>query len=160
VAFSNDGRHLASADRGNAVRLWDVETGAEKRVLQGFLGPAFDVQFDSTGHWLVATDDLSLRLWDLKSNAEPLKLYGHSNNVDRPAFSPDGQRIASPSHDRTIKLWDVASGQEVLTLRGHTSAVFAVAFSPDGQRLASASLDGSVRIWDATPLPECTTPAN
>jgi WD40 repeat protein/tRNA A-37 threonylcarbamoyl transferase component Bud32 len=160
LAFNNDGALLASADRGNAVHLWDVETGAQRRVLEGFLGPAFDVQFDPTGHWLLATDDLSLRLWDLNSTAESRWLYGHSNNVDRPAFSPDGQRIASPSQDRTIKLWDVASGQEVLTLRGHTAAVCAVAFSPDGQRLASASNDGSVRIWDATPLPEQTTPAN
>jgi WD40 repeat protein/tRNA A-37 threonylcarbamoyl transferase component Bud32 len=158
VAFSNDDTVLASADRGNTIRLWDVETGAEKRVLRGFLGTTLGVQFDPTGHWLLATDELSLRLWDVTGHGEPRRLYGHSNNVDHPAFSPDGQRIASPSHDRTIKLWDVSTGQEVLTLRGHTAAVFAVAFSPDGRRLASASLDGTVRIWDATPLPEPETP--
>ena len=55
------------------------------------------------------------------------------------AFSPDGQRLASASHDGTVKVWDAATGQETLTLKGHTGVVSSVAFSPDGKRLASAS---------------------
>jgi WD40 repeat protein len=71
--------------------------------------------------------------------------------VRSPAFSPDGLRLASASHDRTIKLWDVATGQEVLTFSGRTGHIDSVAFSPDGNRLASGHEDGTVKVWDATP---------
>jgi eukaryotic-like serine/threonine-protein kinase len=80
---------------------------------------------------------------------ERLRLKGHTNVVTGVAFSPDGKRIASASHDETLKLWDTANGQELLTLKGHTSAVAGVAFSPDGKLLASASHDKMVKIWDA-----------
>jgi WD40 repeat protein len=65
------------------------------------------------------------------------------------AFSPDGKRLASASHDQTVKVWDAATGQDALTLQGHTGFVVSVAFSPDGRRLASASLDKTVTVWDA-----------
>jgi WD40 repeat protein len=64
------------------------------------------------------------------------------------AFSPDGRRLASASHDNTVRVWDTASGQEVLTLHGHGQEVQSVAFSPDGRFLASAGRDGTVRLWD------------
>jgi hypothetical protein len=65
------------------------------------------------------------------------------------AFSLDGKRLASASHDETVKIWDASIGQELLTLKGHTNKVFSVAFSPDGKRLASASQDRTVKVWDA-----------
>jgi tetratricopeptide (TPR) repeat protein len=69
------------------------------------------------------------------------------------AFSPDGGRLASGSHDKTVKVWETATGKEVLALKAHDGPVTCVAFSPDGKRLASASADGTVKLWDATPLP-------
>jgi WD40 repeat protein len=66
------------------------------------------------------------------------------------AFSPDGKRLATRSHDRTVKLWDAGAGQEFLTLKGHSNFVWSVAFSPDGKRLATGSGDRTVRLWDAT----------
>jgi WD40 repeat protein/serine/threonine protein kinase len=73
---------------------------------------------------------------------------GHTNWVFGVAYSPDGQRLASASHDQTVKVWDVVSSRELRTLHGHSGLVNAVAFSPDGQRLASASHDQTVKLWD------------
>jgi WD40 repeat protein len=81
-------------------------------------------------------------------------LIGHTAEVWRMAFSPDGRRLATVCFDRTIKLWDVATGRELFTLLGHTSGVYSLAYSPDGLRIACWGFDGTVRIWDATPLPD------
>jgi WD40 repeat protein len=64
------------------------------------------------------------------------------------AFSPDGQTVASGSHDTTLRLWDVASWRSQRTLTGHTGSVSAVAFSPDGRTVVSGSSDGTLRLWE------------
>ena len=65
------------------------------------------------------------------------------------AFSPDGRRIVSGSHDKTVKVWDTATGQETMTLKGHAAGVSSAAFSPDGRRIVSASWDKTLKVWDA-----------
>ncbi|KAF5345507.1 hypothetical protein D9757_014304 [Collybiopsis confluens] len=65
------------------------------------------------------------------------------------AFSPDGSKIVSGSHDETVRIWDAVAGQQLAQLDGHTSGVTSVAFSPDGSKIVSGSYDETVRIWDA-----------
>jgi WD40 repeat protein len=76
----------------------------------------------------------------------------HNWIVTALAFSPDGKRLASASHDHSIKIWDTATGQETLSLHGHKSSVTSVWFSADGQRLISCDQAGEMRTWDAAPL--------
>ena len=75
-------------------------------------------------------------------------LSGHSQEINRIAWSPDGNRLASPSADMSVRIWDTQSGDCLGKLTGHTDAVNSVAWSPDGRLLASASSDGTIRIWD------------
>jgi WD40 repeat protein len=67
----------------------------------------------------------------------------------RPAFSPDGQRLASAVRDNTVKVWDAATGREIVGLKGDSQSVRAVVCSPDGKRLAGPAIDQTVKIWDA-----------
>jgi hypothetical protein len=153
VAFSPDGKLLASTGYDGLIRLSDVATGREVSVLRGHTSGVLGVTFSPCGRFLATGgEDNSVRIWKVASAKENLTLRGHTNGIHRLAFSPDGRRLATASYDTTVKLWDTLTGQEVLTLRGHTMIVHTVAFSPDGQRLASGGDDMTVKIWEVTPL--------
>ncbi|CAD8185070.1 unnamed protein product [Paramecium octaurelia] len=92
--------------------------------------------------------DNSIRLWNVKTGEQKVKLKGHTNQVYSVCFSPDGTSLASGSHDKTIWLWDVQTGNKITELRGHTNDINTVCFSPDGTTLASGSWDQSIRLWD------------
>ncbi len=156
LAFSPDGKRVASGSRDQTVRVWDAMSGRELLTMKGHTGLVWSVTFSPDGKWLAsaAGDEWPLRpgevkVWDATSGQEVLTLKGHSYPVYGVAFSPDGKWLASASHDRTVKVWNVANGQETLTLNGHSDAATSVAFSPDGKRLASASWDKTVKVWDA-----------
>ncbi|MBH8562983.1 serine/threonine protein kinase [Nostoc sp. CENA67] len=75
-------------------------------------------------------------------------LTGHSEAVSSVAIAPDGQTIASASHDRTIKLWNPQTGKLIRTIYGHSLPVLSVAISPDSQSLTSGSLDETIKQWN------------
>src|SRR5262249_12363155 len=98
-----------------------------------------------------------LKVWDAFTGKKVLTLEGHTNDVARVAFSPDGKRIASGSgdHDKQgeplpgeVKVWDAVTGRAIRTLRGHTGRVTSVAFSHDGKRIVSGSDDQTLTVWD------------
>ena len=88
--------------------------------------------------------DHHLKVWDAQTGKELLTLTGHTDELNRVAFSPDGKHLVSNS-DHELKVWDAQTGRELLI--GHTFPVSSVAFSPDGKRIVSGSWDNSLRLW-------------
>jgi hypothetical protein len=107
------------------------------------------VAFSPDGSRLAsASEDKTVRIWDVASGQSVHTLIGHKNDVKGVAFSPDGSQIASASVDGTIRVWDAATGQQSSALKGHNGGVWGVAYSPDGSRLGSTSDDQTLWIWD------------
>jgi WD40 repeat protein len=163
VAFSPDGKRLATASGDEIVSIWDVQTGQDTLTLERDTGAGKSVAFSPDGrHLASAVRGKTVIVWDAQTGQEALTLKEHPG-VRCVSFSPDGRRLASGGGDASdsrkpgeVKLWDTLTGQAVLTLKGHTGAVLSVSFSPDGRRLASASRDGTVKVWDATSGPEAS----
>lgn len=120
-----------------------------RSVFTQTLGEISSAVFSPDGQWLAIGIGDKIHLWQMPENKHCITFQGHTAWIQAIAFSPDGKRLASGSHDQTVRLWDVQTGQCLKTLRGCTGGIQAVAFSPNGSMLATGSHDQTVRLWDS-----------
>jgi WD40 repeat protein len=138
VAFSPDGKLLATAGFDNVVKLWEWPSGKEVRTLAGHTGPVYCVAFHPNGTMLASGSlDKTIRLWNVADGKMIREIKGHTDIVDSIAFNKDGKLLASGSSDKTVRIWNPDDGKEVKNLGTQSGTVYSVAFSPDGKWLAS-----------------------
>ncbi len=150
VAFSADGRFLATVSQDTDVKLWDVATGQEIGTLTGHGQPVNAVAFSPDGSRLAtAGNDGFIILWDTTSLELITPLNGQDGAVNDIAFHPDGQRLIAAYASSAVRLWDISNRRSELRLLGHEDSVNAVSSSHDGNRFASAGEDGRIIIWNS-----------
>lgn len=151
VAFTTDGKHLASASFDKTVRIWDVASRKPVQTLTGHSDFVYSVAFDPQGKWLVSSSkDRSVKMVDWTTGKSMFTFSGMNEDVLAVAVSPDGKQVVSSGFDSGLYWWNPQTGERVRLGGGHGIAVHELCFSKDGQVVVSAGADKQVRLWNGT----------
>jgi WD40 repeat protein/tRNA A-37 threonylcarbamoyl transferase component Bud32 len=150
LAFSRDGRQLAATDGGNAVSLWNIESGKVVTTLQGPGRKILALAFSADGKFLHGADDSeTIFIW-LPPRTDPVGAVVRSPwsvPVHRAAFSQDGTRVVSIAANRELRVWSLDDVRPAV-IRGFDENVQGFGLSPDGSRLAALTGSGPIKVWD------------
>lgn len=156
VAFSPDGKLLATGHSNYQIHLWEINSGQQLLTCQGPKRFLWSVVFNPTGDILASGgEDQMIKLWSVATGQCLKTLFGHTGGVRSVCFA-NNDLLLSGSADQTIRLWDLRTGQCCQVLQGHTDTIWAIALSPDGKTLASGADDRTVKLWDMA-TGRCTT---
>lgn len=153
IAFSPDGKTIATSSADQSIMLWDKSTSDILRVLVknpraarfGFTS----IAYSKDGRLLAAVRENEIFLWEVATGKELRAFSGHEKLILSLAFNKDGTLLASGGSDKTIRVWRVDTGKQIACLNGHTSAVCAVEFDADGVTLRSGCRDHIFKTWSA-----------
>jgi WD40 repeat protein len=150
VAWSRDGKLLASSSDDESIIIWDLENGTRIHTLTGHTSGVVSVTWLPDNQSLASGGgDKIIRIWNTNTGKLIDNLEGHNGWIRQLAVSPNGETLASASYDATVRLWDVGTRKCIAVLEGHGDRVHSAVWAPDGNFLASASADSTIRIWDA-----------
>ena len=154
VAWSRDGKSLATAGFDNTVRLWDAATRKEIKKFEGHTKLALAVAISPDGKQILSgSQDNTAKIWDWPVFSPIKTLAGHAGPVQALAAKPDGKQVAAAA-GKSIKIWDLATGQTVKELQDHSGDVQCAAWRGDGAGLATGDKANTIRLWKADLTPE------
>jgi len=168
VAFSPDGKTLASGGQDNTVRFWEIATGKEIRRFTVVTGPGSEysdvesIAFSPDGNLLAAgtgNGPAEVVIWIVAAGKVLHRISTNLAHVRCVAFAPDGKTVAASvedgTHKHSIWLCDVNTGKSVRQLKGEVGGSHPLAFSPDGKILAATNRDrtnrnqdNAIHFWD------------
>ncbi|ORX57924.1 WD40 repeat-like protein [Piromyces finnis] len=151
VAFSPDGKQIATSNHSGKINIWNVASGTKKTsiVSKGSFG--MSISYSPNGMLLaLGTENGTIFVFDAVFGTLKYSFKNHRKPVRAIAFSTNSNLLISGSDDNCIVLYELSSSRSsyLCTLKGHTSWVLDISVSPDGIHLASGSSDKTVKIWD------------
>jgi WD40 repeat protein len=155
VAWSPDGKLIASGSYDRLAKLWDAATGKEIATLQDHIDAVFSVAFSPDGRRLAtASQDRTVKIWEVATGKRLYTLSDALDGLTGAAFSPDGGEIAAAGYDKTIYVWRLgeSEGQLRQSLIADEESILAMGWAADGKTLVTASADGSIRLRNAATL--------
>ena len=151
LAFSPDGRTLATGHDDGSIRLWDVDKRQKSHSLHDAHRSVSALAFSADGKTLAsAGEEKQIHLWDVASGEPRRTLTGHKDRIPTLAFHPTQPRLYSAGWDTTIRVWDTTTGEPIILLNNHSTQVLTFALSPDGGLLAGSDSGDSIHLWDVT----------
>ncbi|MGL1885938.1 MAG: caspase family protein [Reichenbachiella sp.] len=147
LSFAYRDQYLLVGGLGERFELIEIDSGLPVRDYVGHTGIVTSID-NREELILSSSSDGRVKIWDLKTGFQELRLVGHKEGVNHAIFDTYGKYVATASDDGTAKLWSVSLGTELKTFEGHTGAVTSVQLINDDRILVTSSLDGSTRFWD------------
>lgn len=151
IAFSQNGKYMASASSDKTIMLWDAHTYKLLRILAGHMDEINHLAFSNDCNYIAsASNDKTIKVWNAKTGKCEMILSGHNDGVKVVSFSPNNKLLASASDGNTIKIWDVESQQPIQSFKSHKGKMMYVSFLSDNLMISASQEDGLIRVWDVT----------
>lgn len=149
IAFSPDGRQLASAAADKTIRVIDVSTGQLVRSLEGHTHHVLSLAWQDDGQTIAsASADQSIKVWNVGTGEQRRTISGFSKEITAVEFVQTSNQIVAACANGTLRLSDTANGKALRNFSSSGDFLFTVRVTPDGKKLIAAGQSGAVRIWN------------